>query len=203
MSTTTNRSKDGTEKEFLKKILGYAEELKEVGPSIWRAVQDLSLAIAYKDTVLRQSALASIWLALRDLLQDCISEWIGESDRIKNILSKALAEMRGQCFEGSDADEFARIIVNAIDDVLKQWTEVLSIAVGYREKGYDILNMKEFRLEIANLEALKEKFSKDWPWSQLWNPPLDKEMVERSRAAYESGECEEIDDLLGRLKATA
>lgn len=140
--------------------------------------------------------MASIRLALRDLLQDCIHDWIGASEKIKKMFRDSLAEKQGTCF--NDADEFALSAIEIVDDVLQQWKEVQATAIEFRDKGYDVLNLTEFGFEIDALQALRDNFSNNWPWLGSWKPPFDKEMAERSRVAYESGECETIDDLLNR-----
>jgi hypothetical protein len=56
----------------------------------------------------------------------------------------------------------------------------------------------DFEYEFTELKNLKNKFSRDWPWSHSENA-LDLEMIERSKIAHERGDGESIDDLIVKL----
>jgi hypothetical protein len=197
----TTRAKESAKRKHLNELIEAAAELKEVGPSIWQAAQDLLTAFEYKDKVLTSSAETALWTALRDLLQEFVDGTIGVSARIKSTLDDVRSELRGICADDNDnIDDLAREILNRMDHVLRQLTDAQRSAIKLRKQGFAVSGLTDLQFEIDALQTLKERFSNDWPWSASWNPPLDKEQAERSRAAYNRGECKSIDDLLSSLQ---
>ena len=194
MSTVTSRAGKNTLDGLIKVVV----DLKEIGPSISQAAQDLLTAVEYKDAALRSSAMSALTIALRDVIQECVDAAFGGSERIKKAIDEFQLTLRGQCFTGREMNELGTEIVNRLNHVQRRWTDAQNSAFKLRKMGLDVSDLEKIQFEIDSLQAIKEKFSNDWLRTQSWKPPLDREMVARSRAAFERGECKSIGDLLAQ-----
>jgi len=68
-----------------------------------------------------------------------------------------------------------------------------------QERGYEIANADQLGQSILELQELKKGVLANWPWSNQDLPPVDREMVKRSRAAILRGEGESVEELIRRL----
>jgi hypothetical protein len=76
------------------------------------------------------------------------------------------------------------------------------IALAQDGAGVEILNVAQLDEHIARWNEVKTNLVDCWPWSDAPLPPVDREMVARSRAAFAAGEpFEDIDTLIERLRA--
>lgn len=87
--------------------------------------------------------------------------------------------------------------------------ELLHVLEGFRHKlsmagliGIGAPNAAKLDEHIAYWEEVKANLVDCWPWTDAPPPPVDREMVARSRAAFAAGEpFEDIDTLIERLRA--
>ncbi len=195
MSATTHRAKESAADTRLTRI---AKELAEfdVRPSIGEAVQRLLVALNYNNDVLKESSLHALVMTISDFVQEQIDGQIGLSAIVKAAFQELRDAIRGNCFE--NVDEFGQHFIRYVDHVIRRMTDLQNVVLQLRKLGNDFRNLTELQFEIDALLALKEKITANWPWSAA-PPPLDKEMVARSRAAFERGEGKTVEELLKGL----
>jgi hypothetical protein len=200
MSTTTNRAKDSDQGKKLQKA---AAGFRKIGPSVWQAVNELLTAIEYEDEVLADSAATALETALHNVLHQYLEKFIarsiGGSARITQMLDEVRAKMRGKCYNNHETDDIGRDLIKRIDHDLQQLKSAQGSAIKLCSHGFDIDGFEDLQFEIDATQALKEKFSNDWPWSSSRTASLDKEMAARSREAVERRDCKTIDEIISNL----
>lgn len=171
-----------------------------------RAMEKFLTAASYPDLALMQSYLAEAEEALGGMVADSIELLAARSAASRNLIQELIDQLEGQVIEPDE--EF--------DDLGHSVTSVVSTALnnlcGFRDgqlavvRRYEIEVPNAAKLDelVADWEAVKADLVDGWPWSTVPVPlpPVDREMVARSRAAFRAGEPgEEIGALIERLRS--
>ncbi len=75
------------------------------------------------------------------------------------------------------------------------------LAADLKRHGYNVERSGELIWAIEELRKLKAEMLKDWPWEDRPFPPLNRQLVQESRAAFVRGEGEFVTDMIRRLES--
>ena len=190
-----SRSKSDVFKKHLESIARFATH---VSPALAQAVRGLLTAIDYADKPLVESHLNSVVEALRDLVRDTVQKQLEAFAVLKEVLRDTWDDCSGLCLE--NVDSIGEDIESLLDKRLKEMKSLRDGPVnGLAEKDYPVENASELDGAIGELQALKERISQEWPWSQAALPPVNREMIAEARKQIANGERgEDKDDLIRR-----
>jgi hypothetical protein len=197
MPETSRRNK----REWVKAELESLAKLEEsrAAPTALQAVQSLLTSLDYPDAVLVRSHVNTFLDASRDFVSDILQSFLGRPKLIREAWKRIWEEsLKGRPFENLDdvGREFESVVNKALIDLIDLRDGPLRTLHAH---GYDIVNAAQLESDIADLRKLKADVLEDWPWSDRSLPPVDRQMVQESRAAIARGEGERIEDLIRRL----
>lgn len=163
-------------------------------PAMVNAIRGLISAMEYED----QALIASFANTFVDAIQDLVTEISGYQrtivERIKSSCDNARKHVREN--PGGNHDAIGASLQEAIDQMLKSCLRVREAAARL-DGRIDDSTIQE---NIQTIQALRTGVVQNWPWSKLPPPPVDRGMVERSRAAFRRGEVgESVSELIHRL----
>ncbi len=196
MPSSTNHATESAIKTNLDVLARLASE--HGPPVLTQAVQALLTAKEYDDPALMLSSANAVFEALRDLIEEYIGTKLGISETIAKGFKEFQAMVR--CHPFDELDVAGRAFEAGFNRILKHLTDIQAAVGKLQANDYEVPSAAQLGKEIERLKALKQKVLNDWPWSSASPPPVDREMVARSRAAISRGEsCESIEELIGRL----
>lgn len=169
-----------------------------------QATDNFLTAAEYEDWVLMRSALEEAKAALAKGTAEKVDELVSGSTIAQTSIREFTEEFEGVPLELNERlDELGRSLSSFVLDWLHSLTEFrdgpLSMA---RRHGIAVDNAAKIEEHIAHWEAVKANLVDCWPWTDAPLPPVDREMVARSRAAFEAGDPgEDIDVLIARLRS--
>jgi hypothetical protein len=171
-----------------------------------KAMGKFLTAADYRDDTLMRSALEEAKAALADSLTEAVDNQLEYSSRARSEVENFKHNFEGVPIEPGDPfDELGRslsLLVGRVLLGLKAFRDgPIPLA---RRHGYDVSNAAHLDEHVAYWEAVKQDLVDRWPWSTvpIPLPPVDREMVARSRAAILAGEPgEEINALIERLRS--
>lgn len=205
MPPTTNSAMESAKKAKWKNLAKILMEMTDVGPSISEAVQNLLVAIDYKDTVLEASSLVALKSAFRDIIQSCIDTAVGKFEEPKQCLEDVLNLMHEECcYEDEEVNAINDTLKEAIqymDHFLRRLTDMQKAAMALQRDGHEFHNLTEIQFEIDAIKTMRDRILCARPKHGSERPAIDKDMVARSRAADNRGEAKSIADLLSCFQA--
>ena len=127
------------------------------------------------------SQLAQRCFGLPTLIEDA---WNDVFDELDSLLA-----VSGDAAVGVIGDETMRVLASALDAVGKV-TELVA-----RHQLFD----EGQRLEetAAKLRTMRDSFARQWPW-----PQTQGQMAETAWAAYQRGECSNVEEFIRELRAS-
>ena len=135
--------------------------------------------------------LEEVLAALRDATSDSIQQRLGWPVAAREFCQGILEDLKGHPCE--DFDEVAKGIKANLEQMLKVLVELRDGPVKLlQDHGYVVEKGDQLERVIEELRELMKGMLENWPWSELRLPPVDREMVARSRAAILRGEGELI-----------
>ena len=166
-------------------------------PALAEATRGLMAGIDYRD----QALLGSHWQAMREAIADTANEEIEKHIQWARLVRQLCETVRR--VDGSPGEEFDRLgrTVEAVFDKLLGSIARLKdrwIALAH-ECGMEVAKEGDLDATVQELTALRASLFENWPWTSRGLPPVDREMVERSRAARGRGEGEPVEDIIRRL----
>jgi hypothetical protein len=188
--------------------VGHQEELERLArafdashlPAVTQAMRAVLTAMDYNDPALLQSSMNEAGLALADAIGEEIlrqHKWVALA---RDVCRGTMRDLT--CVPAENFDETGRSLESFLDNLLRHFAELRDQRVSLLlDRGYEVRNADCLARDIEDLQALKTETLGDWPWS--WEdrpPPLNREMVERSRATIALGGGEPIEDLIRRLR---
>jgi hypothetical protein len=164
-----------------------------------QAVQSFLTAYDYQDVALMRSHLVAVREAMLDTASGAIQKRLEFARAIRESYEDALAVFEDGPVEAGLVDELGREIVETIDSLLPAMTELEDgVVTIFQQHKIEVPNAGELRAEIAALIAIRSTVCDTWPrLDQL--PPVDRNMIAESRASFDRGEGEPIDELIRRL----
>lgn len=175
-----------------------------------QAMGNFLTAASYPDVVLMRSALEEAKTALGVDITAGVEELIGRSLSSQALLREVTDVLEG-VLEGVPVEP-----CEELDDMGRAVTDVVSLPLHHlrgfrdgplamaRKHGLDVPNAAKLDEHITQWETVKANLVDCWPWSNVPAPlpPVDREMVARSRAAILAGEPgEDINALIERLRS--
>ncbi len=164
-----------------------------------QAMKALLTAMEYQDPTLVRSSLEEVLESLRDVTREAIEKRLGWPELSRRACRKIREAMKG--FPQENFDELGEGIESQFDRMLEILTDLRDGPVKMlQDKGYEVENAVQLERDIRELQELKQGMLENWPWSSQSLPPVDREMVARSKAAIARGETgESLEELIRRL----
>jgi hypothetical protein len=166
-------------------------------PALVDAMRGVLAGIDYRDPAL----VGSHWQALREAIADTADSEIEKHLRWAQLVRQFGETVR--TLDGVPGEEFDRLgrtletvfdkLTGSMSRLKVRWVELA------RECGMEVSRAAELESARADLVALRQEILGTWPWSANELPPVDRGMVERSRAAVARGEGEPIEDVIRRV----
>lgn len=181
-------------------------DVEERGDVYVKAVEKFLTAADYRDDTLMRSALEEAKAALADSLTEAVDTQLGYSSKARTEVEHFKCSIEGVPIEpGESSDELGRSLSLLVGRVLLGLTAFRDGPIPLaRRHGYDVSNAAHLDDHVTYWEAVKRDLVDCWPWSTvpIALPPVDREMVARSRAAILAGEPgEDINALIERLRS--
>lgn len=171
-----------------------------------QAMGNFLTAAGYQDEVLVRSALAEAKTELGDLLVEAVENLVKRSSASQALIRQVTTKLEGVPIEPDEQfDELGRSLSSVVSTALRALCDFRDGEVATsRKHGVEVPNAAKLDEHIAHWQAVKRDLVDLWPWSTipLPLPPVDREMVARSRAAYQASERgEDINALIERLRS--
>jgi hypothetical protein len=204
MATTTHERADlRARRRNLEDLRGGADVTGDVYA---KAVEKFLTAAEYRDDALMRSAIEEAKAALADSLPEVVDTQLRYSAKARAEVEDFKRSVEGVPIEPGEAfDELGRSLSLLVGQLLRVLNALRDGTIPLaRRHGYDVSNAAHLDDHITYWEAVKRDLVDLWPWSTipLPLPPVDREMVARSRAAFQAGEpFEDIDTLIARLRS--
>lgn len=163
-------------------------------------------AAGYQDEALMRSALEEAKAVLGRRTIEMVEERANNSSAAQVSIRKFTDDFEGVPLElDEQLDDLGRSLSSFVSGWLRYLTDFrdgpLRMA---RKHRIEVPNAAKLDEHIAYWESVKANLVDCWPWSDapIPLPPVDREMVARSRAAFAAGEKgEDIDALIARLRS--
>jgi hypothetical protein len=184
--------------ETLKTI--FREGHPDASPPMIDAMQSMITAFEYKDQSLMESAFHSAMKVLHENLQNRVNRIL----QIPGAMRKAMAELskmvavqppekRLELMRDLKNDliqnGYFSTNTNELTDKLKQRIKFLG------DRGYPIENADQIDQITQEIQKLKQLALESWPSGDRPVPPLDRDMMARSKEAFERGEALSIEEV--------
>jgi hypothetical protein len=171
-----------------------------------KAVEKFLTAAEYSDDALMRSAIEEAKAALADSLAEVVDTQLRCSAKARAEVEDFKRRVEGVPIEpGETFDELGRSLSLLVGQLLRVLNALRDGPIPLaRRHGYNVSNGAHLDDHIAYWGVVKRDLVDLWPWSTIPFPlpPVDREMVARSRAARERGEQgESIDALIERLRS--
>jgi hypothetical protein len=190
-------------KHLIEKVRCLVGELDSSFPEDFvQAMRSLLAAMEYRDSVLMRSHLTALLKFWQEFTEDAIRGSLGKPERIREAWKVTTEDLKESPAE--NYDEVGRFIDSSFKETLKDLTDLRDGPVKMlRDRGVEVANSSDLEREIQALEKLQTGILENWPWSDRPLPPVDRQMVAESRAAFARGEKgERAEDLIRKLGGT-
>lgn len=176
------------------------------GSSFFEAMEKLLTAAGYQDDTLMRAALEEANTALVASVGQAVEHLVAHSTSLRQMIEEFTRDLEGKVVEPDEQfDELGLLISRVVTGATSALGELRDGAVATVSKhGLEVPNAAKLDEHLAVWEAVKADLVDCWPWSTVPVPlpPVDREMVARSRAAFQAGEPgEEIDAIIERLRS--
>lgn len=161
-------------------------------------------AAEYRDDTLMRSALEEAKAALATGAAEKVEELVNGSSVARVLMHGFTDELTVVPLKLDERlDELGRSASSFVSSWLRHLTDfrdgLLAMA---RKHGIPVPNAVQLEEHIAHWQGVKANLVDCWPWTDSPLPPVDRDMVARSRAAFQAGERgEDIDALIERLRS--
>jgi hypothetical protein len=170
-------------------------------PAFEQALKQFLIAVDYNDPALLRSHFNTAYESLRDAVHEEIEKRIGSPQATRAMLRNLMKMLTG---EPEEIDGLGKEIVSGIEKLLNGLVELQDGMVKLlKDHGYEVTNAARLERDIEEMRSLRKEVIESWRGSDLPPPPVDRKMVEESRAAIARGEGEDIKELIARLEGSA
>ena len=164
-----------------------------------RAVRSFLTAVDYNDAALMRSRWTEVGEALVDATDEAIQKRLVWTQGIKESYRDTLADSEGMPLGLDNLDELGREFKTNFDRALAVLNDIQQEVVGlFAIHKVEVPSAEQLRKEINELSAFRTDIVDNWPWIDRPLPPVDRQMVAESRAAFARGEGEPIEDVIRR-----
>lgn len=161
-------------------------------------------AAEYGDNALMRSAIEEAKAALAKGAAEKVDELVTDSAAAQVSIREFTTDFEGVPLKlDEQLDDLGRSLSSFVSDWLRHLTDFRDgPLVMARKHGIKVPNADKLDEQISYWEAVKANLVDCWPWTDAPLPPVDREMVARSTAAFEAGEPgDDIDALIERLRS--
>jgi hypothetical protein len=199
MANVNNSLKPHAGRDHLEKVLASFDA--GVPAAFAHAMKSFLTALDYEDPILMRARLFEV----RDGLADAVNEAVEKRLRLPELAAEmchaVLEDIEGHPFDSAEElEQIRRDMETNLDRFSQALTdlrdEVVRVFVAH---GLEVPNAAQLQASIEKLQALKEEVFAGWPRVGQELPPVDRRMVEASRAAIDRGEGERVEELIRRL----
>jgi hypothetical protein len=190
MPDITHCSSKNSATESIQNLIQDIEVNNEFEESV-EALNSMITAINYNDDVLFESGLNKVFQAVASAVETGIAKRVNSVEKIRGSMPKfwdAIEHCSPESLQyigewiQSSYDEFSKKMIGLRDFLIKN----------LRDRGYEVRNANQLNWVIQELHSLKAEILKDWPWEDQSLPPVDREMVARSRTSKSGVRIEEL-----------
>ena len=162
------------------------------------AVRSFLTATAEKDLTLMRSHLDAALEAFRSASREEVRKRLDWPRLAREVCQRVRELLTDLPFE--DLDEIGKELEAGLGRMLNGLLALRDSAVKpLQEVGYEVENAGALETAVAELRDLKQSLFENWPWSHRELPPVDRNMVAESRAAFRRQGGERVEDLIRRL----
>jgi len=137
--------------------------------------------------------------SLRETVQEAIEQQI-DWPQAARLHTAGILESLERVSEG-EFDAVGREMAAGFDQSIADLVTLRDGPVSLlMQHGHALENVDRLHETIRELESLKAEVLADWPWSEGLRLPVDRSMVDESRAAILRGEGEPVEELIRRLR---
>ncbi len=133
-------------------------------------------------------------------MEDLVSESLTFPDGLRAVWTRILEDVREDRIREFQitGQAILHLFDRAINllTVLKQSAQKVASDTGHTVEGLDKLDAA-----ASDLQQLRDHIKASWPWDDRPWPPLDRAMVEGSRADIAAGRHEDVKSVLERVRA--
>jgi hypothetical protein len=169
-----------------------------------QALDGFLTAAEYEDETLMRSHIEVEKVSVSERLASIIDERVKNSSWVLDKLRGDIDRFESEPFEpNEEVDATGR----AFEDLAREeHSRLAGLRDGplamLRKHGVEVPNAAKLDAEIARWQSFHKDTIDCWPWINGPLPPVDRELVERSRSARGRGEAgEEIEALITRLQS--
>ena len=169
-------------------------------PALAEAIRGLMAAVDYKDPALAQSHLESMKEAIAETADAEVERLLHRAARARDLCDqvRTLDVTPGPELDGLGQSLGQRFNqeLEAIARLRATWIDLA------KDHGASLRRAAELDAAERQLADLKQSVLGTWPWSSGGLPPVDREMVSRSREARGRGEGQSIDEAIRQVAGT-
>jgi hypothetical protein len=174
------------------------------GAAFIRAIANVLNAVDYQDPALMRSYIEESKAACAEMFFESVADQVKRSSAALEFVHELTDQFEGLPVElDEQSDDLGRSVSDLATTTLGAMTEFRNGPLaGVQKHGVDVPNAAKLDEHIAYWEAVKANLVDTWPWTTSAElPPVDRETVAKSRAAFQAGEqAEDIDTLIERLR---
>jgi hypothetical protein len=176
------------------------------GSPFFEAMEKVLTAASYQDDTLMRAALEEANTALVASVEQAVDDLAAYSSAFRQLIQEFTRDLEGRVVEPDEQfDELGHVISRIVAGASDAMRDLRDGAVATVSKhGVEVPNAEKLDEHIAYWETVKADLVDGWPWSTgpIPLPPTDREMVARSRAAWQAGERgESLEAVIARRRS--
>jgi hypothetical protein len=166
------------------------------------AFEGLITALDYRDTTMMVAHLRTALNSVHEKAVESVEKVLTFSERGLNLCDEVVGELGNGAIKpseefddlGHDLSDLATAAIGKLDGLIKL------IGVISRHVEEPICHAELVR-ELEKWQEMKARVIDPWPWSAMKIPPVNWDMVARSRAAFERGDGVLLSDVIQQVTA--
>lgn len=196
VSTTSPTKPDGL-RVALEKLASLEWEMSPAFPQLIHA---FLTAMDYNDSPLLESRANSIFEALQGMVNDNIKKVLGSAEYLQRAWQHIVDFLQEHPSE--NCDELGKQFEAYLQTGIAALNQLRDGPVkSMEDAGYAIADAPALADGIEELHKLTQSICENWPWSDRPLPPVNREMVARSRAELVLREGESFAEMVRRVRA--
>ena len=168
-------------------------------PMAGQAIRGVLTALDYHDPVLMRAHLLEAMERFRELVEGGVQEALDRWQQLRELWRKSWESLQGQADENS-LDDLGKSLESALAAVMDRMVKLRECVQQFRDRGYEVEGADRLQEAIEGVHEFRKGVLGNWPWASQSAPPVDRDMIARSRAAIAGGEKgERIEDVIRRF----
>jgi hypothetical protein len=173
----------------------FAENIPtDADPALAEAVRGLLAAVDYRDSALLQSHVQAVGEAIARTADQQIEKHV-RWGRMARDFCDQVRTLDGS--PGKELDDLGRVVASLFDRLLGSIARLQDGWVKLaKEHGLEVTGTAALDATARDLTTLREQTLGSWPWTARGLPPVNRDMVAKSRAEIASGAGVPIQDVI-------